>query len=187
VLRSEYELKQEAISYIRTQLASGRAFAHALLKLPLETGRVTAYLPPDISEEALYDFGSGGIACGQENLWLAEFISKTLSVQPSGICVFEHPVAEQGDSRMPDSPFFAVGRDIFMVAQRDTPSDVVLRIVRDAHWYPAVGALATLPVDQAVPEDESTQSPDLVRQLAEAADHVMIGAYDGEAWLIWSR
>jgi hypothetical protein len=185
-LLTEFELGDEALRYIRSQLASGRALGRALSELPEARGRVTTFLPQNVGTEQLIDFDSGGVANGEENQRLTEFTSKYLGAQPARICVLEHAYARLGDPKLPDVPLFTVGEDVFMFADQETPVEVVLKIAREGHLYPSIGALATLPVDQALPLEGSEQTPTFLRQLAQAADYTLIGAYDGEAWLIWS-
>jgi len=165
----------------------GRALGEALSELPVERGKVTTFLPQNVGSEQLIDFDSGGVANGEENQRLAEFISKYLGAQPSRVCVFEHAYARSGDPKLPDVPLFTVGEDIFMFADRETPDEVVLKIAREGHLYPSIGALAVVPPDQPFPLERSEQTQALLRRLAQAAEYTLIGAYDAEAWLIWSR
>jgi hypothetical protein len=186
-LLKQYDLGDDAIQFIRSQLALGRGLARSLSELPVERGRVTTHLPANVSTENLSDFGSGGIASGEETQWLAGFISDFLAAQASRVCVLEHASAERSDSKQPDVPFFTVGEDLFMFAHQTTPRETLLTITQKGHWYPAIGTLSRLPADQPQLPERSEQTPALLRELAEATDYMLIGAYDAEAWLIWTR
>jgi len=185
---SEFELGDEALRYIRSELAHGRGLARHLLGLPLEQGRVVTYLPSTVVAEDLLDFGSGGVAGGEENVRLAELIVGYLRGRKTGIpvCVFEH-YAHRGDPWKKDLRYFVVDEEVFLLVHRDTRTEEIAKTAQKAHLYPSIGILSTLPQDQSLPEDRSEQDLRLLQGLSERTDHVMIGAYDAEAWLVWSR
>jgi hypothetical protein len=182
-----YELGANAIEFIRSELSQGRDLAASIAELPLETGTTATYLPESLGTVELGDFGSGGVASGDENRKLAELIEEYLGRGAERICAFEHPAARKGDRRSPGVSFFTVGVTVFLFATGTTPRGQIEVAAREAHWYPAIGILSSLSRGDPPVEHGSEQPASLLVKLVERTDHLLIGAYDGEGWLIWSR
>ena len=184
-----FDLGPETFVYIRSQLGQGRGLGRALLQLPIESGRAFTYLPEGVSPGELRDFESGGVASGEENRQLAEFVHAYVGAEPNGVrlAVFEHPTASRGDARKPQSPYFTVGDDVYLFVEPGSSVDDIARTAREAHWYPSLGVLGALPSLPLPRAQGSEQSPTLIATVADGADHVLVGAYDAEAWIIWSR
>jgi hypothetical protein len=182
---ARYDLGRTAAGYFRSELEKGKGLARELLAFPVERGTFTTYLPPGIAPDRLTDFESGGFESWGLTSHLAEEIATHLSETASGLCVFEEQFIQTTVGRLPDVPFFVVGADIYMFAHRQTPLEVVEKIARKGHTYPAIGVVSALPSEQPLPSERSTQEASLLLRLANAATHIIIGAYDGEGWLTW--
>lgn len=185
----EYVLGLEAHSYIRGELALGRHLGSALLRLPIESGRAFTFLPPNVSPGDLHDFGSGGVASGEENRRLALLVSAYLTTSHTGtpIGVFEHALARKQDSRKPTFPYFTVEDSVYVAIRRGASIQQIADWAREVHAYPSIGVLSS-PEGKALRiEHDSEQSPATLEAIADAADVVLIGAYDTEAWVYWTR
>ncbi len=184
---TRYELGAEAIAFIRSELSQGRELATAIVDAPLERGQVVTFLPDSLGETQLTDFSSGGVASGEETRKTADLIAAYVSKGAERICVFEHPTANKDDPRSPTVSFFTVGMTVYLFMTQDTPGSQIESAAREAHWYPAIGILASLPPGERPPENRSEQDPRLLSRLAKGTDHMIVGAYDGEGWLLWSN
>ena len=187
-----YNLGPDALAYVRSELEHARSSlaGAALLHLPLEAGRLSAYLPPGIRTEDLYDFQSGGVG-GPVNDLVVDRVSSHLSAGPDRVGLFEKRGVRRGDLTRPDLawackglPFLTLDDEVVMIAQGGVPTDVVRTIVREAHWYPAVGVLSSLAVEE-IPSPASAMSAETLDRLVDRVTQLFIGAYDGEEWLIW--
>jgi hypothetical protein len=76
---------------------------------------------------------------------------------------------------------------VYLFADATSPFEQVREILGEAHLYPAIGAVAALPAHQSGIRRGGEVDPQVLHLLAEGATHLIIGAYDGEGWLIWSR
>ena len=62
----------------------------------------------------------------------------------------------------------------------------VLEIIRKAtsFWWSA--AFTSVPPDSDMPADRAGLSEGLLRKLVTEAEHILVEAYDGESFLVWS-
>ena len=188
---TEFVLDDRAIDYIYSELSKGRGLARQLAQLPLRGGRVVTYLPDTVTETALMDFGSGGVASGEENRNLAQFIQRHLKETTAGpqLCVLEHALARRGDPVIArwEIPYFTVGDEVYLFAEGGSSFDQVLGILTEGHLYPAIGTLASLPDGYRPIDEGAAVDQDVLRRLAEGTRYLIVGAYDAEGWLIWSH
>jgi hypothetical protein len=61
-----HDLGSEALGCMRAELSQGGPLAKRLVAIPPK-GKVFSILPPDTSRADLIDFGSGGVAAGDES------------------------------------------------------------------------------------------------------------------------
>jgi hypothetical protein len=101
ICRVQHELEREAFDFIRDEFMYGGALTKRLVSLRPK-GKVVAFLPVDTAPADLIDFGSGGVATGDEAHELADILQARVSLGINRICVFEH-TARVGDPRMPQS------------------------------------------------------------------------------------
>lgn len=207
---TEVELGSEGISYLRAYLSEGKALSKYLLTLPLEQGHTSSLLPPTVSIEASRQFELGGqvvsdadltyeIGAGsykmvgplgvENDLRLASFISAYISRTGQRYAVLEHALAEPGDPWLSQRSvkFFTCNSAVYIfLSVQDTSLEMILTAVRAARAYRFTGIL-TNPL--ALPEISVGHevTPGLLRVLAAATEHIIVGAYDGEGEVIWSR
>jgi len=186
-----FELGKEAVEFIRSELGKGKELARCVSDLPLEEGRVVAVLPNDVSTDALVHFDSGGVASGQENGWLADFIHEYLVSRGAKrrICAFEHAYARRTDPwlRKRDLPAFFVGDNVYLLLEREASRNRSLDVLTEAHLYPGIGVLSSVGDQHLGIRAEATVQDATMQALARSADHILISAYDAEAWLVWSQ
>src|SRR5258708_13193640 len=104
--------KLQSFAYLREQLEIGKTLSSSLSKLPLEKGRVFAFVPEGTSEDLLFSFESGGIYSYEEErkrkqivvpiknesrpLVMKEILTH-LSSSSKNCCLFEEALAIPSD------------------------------------------------------------------------------------------
>ena len=179
----QYELGREAFEFIRDELSYGGPLAKRLLAVPAK-GQVIGILPVKTGLADLTDFGSGGVASGDESLELADLIGARLS-EAQSICVFEHPTSRVGDPRMPDIDYFTVGVAVYAFITTPSDHETIVKAARETHWYPSIGVISNLEGGESAPEPGSAMTDSLLDDLVARVTAIVVGAYDAESWLIW--
>ena len=187
----QVDFDSAAISFLRSYLASGNTLARYLAGLPLETGRVMTYLPPTVVLEPGRRFDIGGVVSRAETEpQVVDLIGQYLRGpdQHTHYAVFEDAVTRPGDPVLQSSrtAFVTYGAEVYYILTPATgdPSRII-QAVRQATSYRFVGILAALPGD--TPLDSGVVTTDVLMTLAQAAEVILIDAFDGEGYLIWLR
>jgi len=201
----EFHFGPEAIVYIREQLAKGLTLASYLLRLPLEEGVVRAYLPDTASEEAAQNFREGGVREGifldelasymalpkeEEDDSLTTLILEHLAKSDAPLVVFEDAAGspEFPAWQSPKHQYFIFNSEVYHFLN---PQDVDLRRIHrtiwTAHVYPFIGILTSRSTAEQEIGDRQKVTADTLEKLANRTRHLVIGAYDLEGELIWSR
>ena len=187
----QVDLDSAAISFLRSYLASGYTLARYLAGLPLETGRVITYLTPAVVLEPGRRFDTGGVVSRAETEpQVVDLIGQYLRGpdQHTHYAVFEDAVTRPGDPVLQSSraAFVTYGSEVYYILTPATsdPSRII-QAVRQATSHRFVGILAALPGD--TPLDSGVVTTDVLMTLAQAAEVILIDAFDGEGYLIWLR
>lgn len=186
----EFEVRN-AIPYVRSSLEAGSTLAQHLVRLPLEKGRVVTHLPAETSPEAVEQFETGHIASRRETRrHLTSFIETYLNGYEERYGVFE-TFARLGDRGFDplEEQFWSYQLEVYdFVSSRDCGSDLIYRTVHSlARPYPFVGALTSLPKGQLHMPIGHELAISEIEMLASRTEHILIGAYDDEGTVIWSR
>lgn len=142
----------EATAYIREQLSWGRTLGKLLLNLPLEEGRVIAYLPASTSFEQSRNFRAGGLPKTQQGTLdnLIDAISEYLVGSGKRYAVFEDINAQVGDPFLEEEKeqFFTYKTDVyyFLSSQSNAPNRIRYMATGYA-WY-FLGVLTSLAEDE---------------------------------------
>ena len=186
----KYEFGLEAIQYIREQSYMDKTLSAYLFALPLEKGSVVAYLPMNVSPEASRDFNAGGIArIAETEPRLAGFIMEYLGGRGKPYVVFEDAFKLSTDLSLQraDYIYFTHRSEVYhFLTSRDRDTARIISTIRTARCYPFLGALTSIPDDE--PDIQCCQevSNEFLRMLAMRTKHIIVGAYDLEAQLIWT-
>ena len=212
-----FEFGDEALDYVRSCLASGKTLSAHLLQLPLDTGRVWAYLPENVAPEAARSFRMGGVIPIDQDAEveifsdgklaatlipvrthplgvrteqvLLQFISSYLSESGERYVVFEHALAHPTDPfiQTGTSKFFSYGPEVYhFLSSQDVNLAQIHDTVRSASSYLFIASLTSLPVKQDI-QPRQEVSLDTLKTLSNNTVHIIVGAYDGEGELIWSK
>lgn len=208
----EIELGPAGIRYVRERLADGKALSKCLLEtLDLERGKLTTFLPPGVSEAEVYQFSYGGklhqaekrkttLANGRSfygapvpntDKLLISTIRAHLASTNSPFCIFEHQLA------VPEDPWLShkglqiatTGRTVLLfLTAGQTDEELIRSTTKRARsaFPPLVGALARSPSEMMLTNGARVE-PDGLQRIAEQTEKLIVGAYDGESYLIWTR
>jgi hypothetical protein len=189
----EVELGEEAIKYIRHVLSQGGMLSNHLLDLPLQRGQVRTWLPTNVDPASLTAFEMGGVITGEMKkeveLKFADLVSKYLSESGTRYALFEHALARASD------PFLlSVGAKFlicqsqvyFFLTSGDQDVREVLNTAKTASTYLFTGVLANLP-DTLEIRNHQEVTEEVLRTVVDKTEYFIVGAFDGEGYLTWSR
>jgi hypothetical protein len=201
----DFDLSPASISYIRGVLSQGKTLSRLLLMLRLEQGRTHAFLPEGVSEAARERFDRMGVLPrtgkrvlqgeyvmelkerSQVDIRMAEFISGYIDSGPDHIAVFEHALARRDDpwlsERAPQHFFF--DDEVYFFVGRDNTTEHIMSAMRAARTYLFMAVLAHVRVRSV--REGANASGRTLRRIAAGTEHILVGAYDGQAEIIWSR
>jgi len=202
-----------AEQYIRDRLADGNALSKALLKLlPIERGQIITCLPPGVVPQSLQDFSTGGklptphtsewkaaesrgesllmIPVPSTSAWITSKIREYLREESDHLCVLEDALARPTDPalRKRATRHTVHGDEVYhILLSQDAQYERVEATLR--------AATSTLPLIGILSTSEETRSGDslgtlstvLLEALASRAQKILVGAYDGEGYLVWER
>ncbi|MDA2910142.1 hypothetical protein MYX04_04305 [Nitrospiraceae bacterium AH_259_D15_M11_P09] len=207
------DLNPSVVAYVREVLGQGHTLARYLLEAqPLEKGRVFTFVPPElnISEDDVYaSIREGGLLPSPppethrkvrggvfrptpttSNL-LEEILCNYLETDVRNACIFEDFYARQSDPSMgsSDPPWVALNDEVYYCLPPSSERRLVNKVIFDASdVYPgAIGAMTVWPEQEPVEIAGRTITADQLRVLAEHATRIIIGAFDAEGYLIWTK
>lgn len=181
------ELGRTGIEYVSSQLAMGRALSRALRELDLTSGTIWTFVDEPTNPGRLTDFLAGGRSGrpGTESAMI-EFIHDHLRKGLRSCAVFEDVFAKPGDPVLERSqvPYFACEDDVFnFLVGPEHNLDQVRQLLNTSQAYRLVGVLSE--VEGSEPAHDVPF--DALRLLVSRAEHVIVGAWDGEGEIVWSR
>jgi|GEM_PF-1123840 len=183
----------------------------------LDKGRVTTFLPSDADLSKINNFSRGGVlptpppethhhyttANGTRTLMvpvpgtsthLAAMIQAFLKQGDARICLFESAVAKPTDGFLstPDAKDLCVltlDEDVYFLLKENDDREMIDKTLRYTKSFRVLGVLVHLSEDKFLDEDSVRKelTLDELKVLAEDTEQIVVGAYDGEGYLIWSR
>lgn len=210
----KYTLGPEAIKYIRNILSDGHSLAKYLLKsLDLDAGVVITFLPPGLSDEELADFEAGVMPIPPESEWryftyedgsrvrvipvtVVDYdtillIQNFLEEGTERLCIFEnwlfHPTSSQV-LRFKSRLLFYEDEVYHVLFGGYVEEGKIKETIKEAKSIPVfIGALTSMPGMSKALFKEKVVSSKQLKVLAEKTEKIIVGAYDGEGYLIWNR
>lgn len=189
----------EVYEHIRGQLCWGDPLSNALLDLPLERGPVFAYLPRGFRPNPPNQFKYGqawipGQAHEAEAL-TEQFIYNYLLAGTDRLALFQSAwyEADPAAAKLP-TPFFTLDQPhksqklvcCFLSADSANP-EAVENAMSSARSYLFVTALTVLPSNWKPLRHRQSVSSAEATALAANTCHLLIGAFNDLAWLIWTH
>lgn len=190
----KFEFGDSALSYIQSCLTAEKTLsAHVREVFQNTKGKAFAYLPRGTSLELMRDFESGYIARrGHSFQKTAEVIDEFLSESSRNRAIFETPSS-------PTDPFlekyfrgryFTFGQEVyyFLDDSDRTPEKILSTLQPAGDWTSFIGILTSIPSGglQHIVDRQEVEA-EILKMLAENLQHIIVEAYDGEAFLIWSK
>lgn len=209
----ETKLGPIALRFFRERLANGRTLAqHALTTLPLPTGQISTFLPAGVIPRSLEDFRAGGklptpptsdwkglqstdetllmIPVPNTDYWLVKKIKDYLLQSKNRVCIFEDALKHPSDvvMRKLSTRYAIFGDEIYhLLFHEDAHDERIAETVNAARSVPTfIGAMS---VWSGEPQEIRLRVLSLaqLQLLANSAQKLFVGAYDGEGYLIWDR
>jgi hypothetical protein len=204
------EVGPRALDYLRKCLANGRQLAKLLSeRSELVNGRFKVLLPLDAKLDSSSNFewaiapeappeeqvtftGQGGTewrAVPKPDMWqaLIDEIDAFLSLGGDRLCVFEDIAAERGDRFLERiATRVAYGHDgtvFHLLVTTDGGTENVGATLLNASDWLTIGCMSTI---GALPPDREQLSDEAIASLAGTAEQIVITAFDGDGWLVWS-
>jgi hypothetical protein len=189
----------EAIAYMQEELAYPDPLADALRQVPLEAGRVAAYVPSQASAEAVRTLRaviSGSNVEGAEVFTAeVEFVCRYLQQGGSRVLLMGSHPAKPSDWRVFSRPRLGGLREwaerltcegrVYFFATEASDVNRVRAVFEDGQAMTTFGILASDLSWTPLRHDDlaRAQVEDLVRHI----DHILVGAYDSTGTLFWGR
>ena len=212
LLCEEVVLGLEAVDYIVACLKEGRTLAKYLLSRELTTGRVRTLLPPGADHSMSTSFRTGGkfpdspqstwrslegggyaVPIPNANACLASIIQSFLTHSSQNLCIFENALARASDPYLTTltSTICTCDDEVYHLLTSKDVTEKHCRIettIEEAMSIPIfVGALTSWPGEcSGALTTGKCLTADSLSQLALRAEQIIIGAYDGESYLIWA-
>jgi len=184
------ELGPDAITYMRSYLAVGEALGHALLEVPLEHGRVVTYLPESADPGKVAAFWEGGINYeGGITRLVAEFISSYLCEGDNRLAFFEDMTSrpESPWTTEPGARYVVLGREVYLyLTPESATQEEVHRTMVDSYSWRFVAVLSDTESSLNLLAGQEI-GIEFLQLLAASVQHIVVGAYDSEGYLIWSH
>lgn len=205
-------LDGEAIDYIIERLNQGKTLATHLLSKSLRSGVVRTLLPVSADHSTLLNFYEGGkLPSLPQSTWrqiqggyavpipstdacLAEVIQRFLAQSDQHLCIFEDNLASATDPGLKTvaSVICTYNDEVYyLLTHQDAVGDLhrIETTIRDAQSIPTfIGVLTSWRSKGGKFLTTSGQlTEDSLTQLALRAEQIIVGAYDGESYLIWAQ
>lgn len=177
-----------AVAYIRGCLADGNRLAHKLATLlPLEEGRITAYLPRDSHPDPdRLQFG-GVTSRADTEPKLVQLVAAHLAEGPNSCAVFEDAVARPGDPILSKTGAltFTFDAEVYhLIVAQTANSGVILRTIRYSTSHSFIGAMSELP-QGAIVQPGAAVPEAVLDEIAARTSELVVGAWDQEGALVW--
>jgi len=187
------------------------SLAHHLLKREdLAEGRIITCVPEDVPEDDLYHFRWGGKLkvdpativyperggrlepIPNTTPWLVAIVQEYLRGAPNRVCIFDYWIASAGDpwiARSDFQPHIFQNQVYFSLFHKDAESKerVASAIGHASDVWLFYGVMSSLPADNGLDPEGGAITRDAMEMLAQRTEKTVVGAYDGESYLIWSK
>lgn len=124
--------------------------------------------------------------------WLISIISDFIKTHSDGICIFENALAQANDpwllKRKTDILTFRNEVYHFLLSKKSLKQNIQNLIRETKVAYPSlIGIMATLNTETIKLNNGEEIEVDILRQIIQKTEKIIIGAYDGEGYIIWEK
>jgi hypothetical protein len=212
---TEMTLGPTATDYIRACLAMGNTLARDVLAVVnLEAGAATTFLPADVDKNAASQFESGGKLGSSEgdarymtdlegsryridpkpstDEFAVSVIKRFLGSAERHMCLLENHLGRRSDPWVlsAKSRVIFFGEEVYyFLSPLNSDTDEIQSALTEAKTVaPAtIGVFTSLPEHMEGFVETMQVNADSLSTLAGGAVGLIIGAYDGESYVLWSR
>jgi hypothetical protein len=213
---TELALDLRALDHIGQQLQQGKTLSRYLLaREDAALGSIVTLLPDDLPPEEPYAFREGyKLRIGPNSIvyqengplepvpnttpWLVSVVQGYLRyrtdriAQTDRVCMFEHPLTSSGAPWIAKSglrPHIFNDEVYFALFHQDAedPKRIETTIRHTETVWLFCGVMSSLPQGITLDREGGSISRDLLEMLAQRAEGIVVGAYEGESYLLWSK
>lgn len=205
----QISLDIRAIDYIKETARDGLSLAKIVSsEVDLGNGFISTFFPKNIAPENLYDFRSGGkLPEAPEESWikvkggimkptpntnaiLIKILSNYLHANINNICLFENVIAQKFDpwiiSRSENTRFYK-DEVYHLIYRKNSESQQIKKIIQDSNALYYFFGVCSYLTSQYLHSEGNNKITDMQLDIiAKNIEHIIVGAYDGESYLIWS-
>ena len=189
------------------------SLAHRLLKRQdLVKGKVIACIPRRTPQEALYHFREGVHLKAELNkiigskgrtqemrsvpeedtyYWLLRVVMEYLGDEPDKVCMFDSWTKSPDDpalAKLDLPPHIFQNQVYFALFHKDAnKKEIVSSIIGHATEPFFFGVMSSFPAGSGLDPKGGEITDDVLEVLAQRTEKIVVGAYDGESYLIWSK
>jgi hypothetical protein len=183
-------LGPEALAYLRRSLAaSQRTLGRFVLALPLDSGRLFTFAPHGIAPEQLSRLREGVLGGVDAYARVAAFVVAYLTQPAPRYFVVEDVLVESGDPWLDAAAarYVRCGQEVYhFVAGGRASDEAVLQTIDNAKGY-VTNAILTGGRSVPALHARAEVTQDQLRELAAATDAILVEAYDGEGFVLWTN
>jgi len=188
---SKRYLQSQTLEYIYSCLEQGKTLSSLLGKLDLTKGYVWTYLPLEVSDETAHQFMQGGISnIDSPKPYLGMLIRQFLADTKSAYCIFEDALARSDDLNIQQTtiPCFFLDKEVYyFLKSKDTDIEMIGDVISASESYLLTGIMTHIPSDSSEISERQHMPVGELKNLVGQIEMLVIGAYDGEGFIIWSR
>lgn len=206
----EIALGQEAIDYISESLRDGKELSSMILNaVELQSGSVVTYLPTKPASFSINQFRSGGIVGGKPDETLPKhelsaqsrfspipnldhclisLVTAYLESATAALCLFENQLAQPSDAWLRNSTLhnLNIGATVChsLTAKDVLDAELISQTVKKSRSIrpPLIGLFTSVSNGKVHALDEAS-----LKTMVEHTQRIVVGAYDGEGFLLWRR
>ena len=179
-----------AVPFIRDSLAArGLALGRIVLEhTEFESGTVRTWCPIDSQQPTSRVLEEGGFALGRETYdWLVRTIGQYLGLSADRVCILADTCSRPGDPHLPDWVLFLEEEAYHPITSTENTPETIERRVGQAECAAGlVGVMGVIPPDQEWAAGSGVISLGVLRALGQHAEGVIVSAFDGEGYLVWT-
>ncbi len=176
-----------AKEHVLERMGLGKSLSKAVLKrISADMGEVYAFLPEDISDKSLYTFAYGFVTGNRAGLDdLVAKLDSYLSVDKNSVVVIENASFWKGAKFIQGlkSCLAFLGEEVYHFVSSQHKGMTRGSINEACGWLDIL-IVTSLPSNRNL-KDREDMDEETISVLAEGVEVIVVGAYDGDAYLIW--
>ncbi|HTS18733.1 MAG TPA: hypothetical protein VMP11_14255 [Verrucomicrobiae bacterium] len=188
-----YVLAKDAARYFTECLEAGNTLAKCLLdEVDLNNGEIFTFLPTGAKPGRIVEFRNGGLAESKESIsYLVSEIQKFLAGDGGRIVLFEDALSRKGDPALAKfgTRMLLHGHEVYhcLLASDSRPERITWTLTQAMSPHLFIGVMTILGPERISTELHGEVSDATLKALAGKSHGIVVGAYDSEGFLIWSR